>query len=113
MGGLQAELGADVTENDWSAWYNRMPGGDDPLLHVTGRCSVPSSSATATLELGNEGIVDEPDLIALDLKIKVPEVGDARVTEVDVRWEGNVGPDVRRVRIQGAANGVIAVVDAV
>lgn len=40
---------------EWSAWYNRMPGRDDPNLYVAGRCGFPSGSMTWTLEPDTRG----------------------------------------------------------
>lgn len=97
----------------WKAWYNRMPGAGDPELRVTGTCEVESSSMRAPLELGDEGIIDEPDLIALELRLERPEVGDDRMSEIPVEWHGDVGPNIKRVRIQGDAQAEIEVREAV
>ncbi len=98
---------------EWSAWYNRMPGSDDPNLHVSGRCELPSGSIRITLEPGNEGIVDEPDLFVLEAKVEVPEVGTDDFVEREVTWEDDVGPDIKRVRVQGDLDANIEVEDAV
>lgn len=98
--------------HDWSAWYNRMPGANDPKLHVSGQCSLPSSSIRVELVPGNEGIVDEPDLFVLELVVDEPDVGDTQFIERDITWIGNAGPDIERVRIQGAANALLEVFDA-
>ncbi len=98
---------------EWSAWYNRMPGGDDPNLHVSGRCQMPSSSIQVTLEPGNEGVVDEPDLFVLEVSVTVPDVGTTDFVERDVTWEGDAGPDIKRVRIQGDLEAQMVVEEAV
>ncbi len=38
------EIGGGMDCYDWSAWYNRMPGVNDPNLHVSGHCRLSSSS---------------------------------------------------------------------
>lgn len=97
----------------WSAWYNRMPGRDDPNLHVAGRCGFPSGSMTWTLEPDNEGIVDDPELAVLRFTVHTPEVGTDDFVERDVTWSGDVGPDVKRVQIRGDADVEIEVGEAV
>ena len=98
---------------EWSAWYNRMPGTDDPNLHVAGRCQLPSGSIQITLKPGDEGIVDEPDLFVLEATVEVPDVGTDDFVEREVTWEGDAGPDITRVRIQGDLQAEIEVTDAV
>lgn len=98
---------------DWAAWFNRMPGTDDPELHVTGACKLRSSSITLTLEPGNEGPVDEPDLFVLSLKVDEPEFGDDRITDREVSWSGDAGPNIKYVRIQGGTEAMIEVTEAV
>ena len=98
--------------SNWSAWYNRQPGTDDPYLHVVGTCTLPSGSLRLELVPGDEGVVDEPDLFVLQLVTRKPEIGDAMVIDRQVTWEGNAGPDIRRVRIQGEAEAMIEVVEA-
>lgn len=99
--------------SDWSAWYNRMPGIDDPNLHVAGKCGFRSGSMSAELVLGNEGTIDEPDLIVLELRLDDPPIGDTQYVDREVVWEGDVGPDISRVRIQGATRAEIKVTIAV
>lgn len=98
--------------SDWSAWYNRMPGSDDPNLYVSGRCSVSSGSTTLSLKPGDEGIVDEPDLYVLQLVVEEPEIGDTQHIDREVRWSDDVGAGIRRVRVQGGASAHIEVIDA-
>lgn len=97
---------------DWEAWYNRMPGTNDPRLHVAGKCTLESSSISISLVPGNEGIVDEPDLFVLDLRVERPDIGDTQVVERDVSWVGDAGPSIARVRIQGGASAQVSVFDA-
>lgn len=99
---------------NWSAWYNRMPGADDPNLYVSGLCSLPSSSITLTLEPDNEGIVDDPAVYVLRLVADVPDAGDDQyVPEREVTWSGNVGQDIRVVLVRGEAEAEIEVIEAV
>lgn len=88
-----------VETRGWSAWYDRMPGSDDPDLHVSGSCGLASSHTTVRLEPGNVGTVPEPDLYALELMVTRPDIDDDRYVESEVSWRKNVGPDIKRVRI--------------
>jgi len=97
----------------WSAWRNRMPGINDPDLHVVGSCQFGSSSVELSLRPGNEGVWDEPDLFVLELAISKPPAGDEMMSEEYAIWTGDVGPDVKRVRIQGDAQAEIEVSEAV
>lgn len=98
-----------VTCTDWTAWYNRMPGTDDRDLRVAGKVECESSSIEVRLELDNEGVADEPDLIALRLTATRPDFGDTQWIVKDVDWKGDVGPDIARVRIQGDCEAEIPV----
>lgn len=97
---------------NWEAWYNRMPGQQDARLHVSGECTLPVSGVTLTLEQGNVGVAPEPGLVALELKAEFPDASNEVMTPVTVTWAEDVGPDVTRVRIQGAASAEIDVVEA-
>lgn len=85
----------------------------DPNLHVSGRCRLPSGSIRITLRPGNEGVVDERDLFVLEATVEVPEGGSDDFVEREVPWEGDAGPDIKRVRIQGDLSAEIEVTDAV
>lgn len=91
-----------MNTRDWSAWYNREPGpdGPDPNLHVTGVCELESSSHTVRLEPVPDGVVDERSVQTFQLVVDRPDVGDARATEKEVEWQGDVGPDISTVRIR-------------
>lgn len=93
----------EVETRDWSAWYNRMPGADDPDLYVSGTCRLESSSVTVRLELDNEGIIDDPELVALKLVVTTPAIHDDQYVEREVSWHDNVGDGIRRVRINGVS----------
>jgi hypothetical protein len=95
-----------VRTHDWSAWYNRRPGADDPYLHVSGICGLASSSIMVRLEPGNVGVVPEPDLCVLQLAAVRPTVGDDRYVEREVTWREDVGPDLKRVRIAGVLDDI-------
>ncbi|HYI61513.1 MAG TPA: hypothetical protein VEW93_06880 [Acidimicrobiales bacterium] len=95
---------------DWSAWYNRMPGTDDPNLRVVGTCQLNSSSQQLKLVPVADGVVDEPDLQTLRLVVETPDFGPTDIAERQVSWEGDVGPDIKRVKIQGAAEAEIEVI---
>lgn len=104
---------ADVVRTrDWSAWYNRMPGADDPDLRVSGTCCLESSNITVQLEPDNEGIVDDPELVALKLVVTKPAILDEHHVEREVAWQGDVGPGIKRVRIDVVAD-EIPVIEAV
>ena len=95
---------------DWDAWYDQMPGADHDVLHVAGRCEVESSSVELSLEPGNEGIVDDPELIVLELRVQRAPAGDDMMAEKEVSWKGTA-PGIKQVRIQGAADATIKVRD--
>jgi hypothetical protein len=95
---------------DWDAWYDQMSGADHDVLHVAGRCEVESSSVELSLEPGNEGIVDDPELFVLELRVQRPPVGDDKMTEKEVSWR-ETAPGIKRVRIQGAAEATLKVRD--
>jgi hypothetical protein len=96
--------------SNWSAWYDHEPGGPaDPKLHVAGECTLPVAGVTLSLELGDVGIAPEPGLIALDLKAEFPTGSPQVISTVRVTWDKDVGPDVTRVRIQGAADAELKV----
>lgn len=92
-----------VRTRDWSAWYNRMPGAEDPNLYVSGTCCLESSAITVRLEPDNEGIVDDPELLVLRLVVTTPAIHDARYVEREVTWQDNVGAGIKRVRINGVS----------
>jgi hypothetical protein len=101
----QAIQGEGEAENvEWlhgGAGYDRLPGVEDPRLHVVGTCRVRSSSVELTLEPGNAGVVPEPGVAVLRLSASSPEVGDDRMVEREVGWSDDVGPDIEWVRIIG------------
>jgi hypothetical protein len=101
-----AGAGADgeASCSDWSAWYNRMPPNPDPRLHVRGSCQVPEGKRL-TLMPGNVGIVPEPGLFVLEARL---DEGGYRAAD-EVTWASDVGEDVQRVRIQGAASAEVEV----
>lgn len=113
--GVQIETaveGAVDEDFDWTAWRNRMPGINDPDLHVVGSCEFGTSSVELSLRPGNEGFWDDPELFVLDLTISKPPFGDDRMSVEYAIWTGDVGPDVKRVRIQGDAAADFDVIDA-
>jgi hypothetical protein len=85
---------------DWAGWYNRMPGVEDPNLHVSGLCELTSGSKAARLELRPDGIVDEPGVVTFALVSDTPEFGDDRMSEITALWEVDVGPDIKTVRVR-------------
>src|SRR5687767_6553705 len=95
---------------DWDAWYDQMPGADHDVLHVAGRCEVESSSYELSLQPGNEGVIDDPELFVLELRVKRPPAGDDQMDEKEVGWR-NTAPGIKRVRIQGEANATVTVRD--
>ncbi len=108
----ESHLTASSDGFSWLAWYNRMPGVEDPDLHVVGTCTFGDSEVQLSLEPGDGGIVPEPGLVALKLTITRPQRGDDVMTEKRVEWQGDVGPDIDRVRIQGDAQEKLAVIIA-
>lgn len=84
---------------DWTAWYDRMPGADQDVLHVAGRCEVDSSSTQIRLEPYNEGIVDDPELFVVRVVVDETDWGDTMMDtkEVGGRWR-ELG--IKRVEIR-------------
>jgi hypothetical protein len=86
----------------WEAWRNRVPG-DGPdrgeLVRVSGTCQCDSDGYEITLASTNEGIIDDPRLIALRCVFEPPDMGATVMTEEQVNWEGAVEDAVTRVRI--------------
>lgn len=93
---------------EWDAW--RTTDGGEHALHVVATCSVPSSQVELELQLGDVGIIPEPELVALELHATEPgDDAPARRARKKVRWEGPISHKVRRVRIQGRARTLIQV----
>ena len=95
--------------DQWDAWYNRMPGAEDPNLYVSGKVGCESSSIELSLEPDNEGPFDDPALFVLRLRASSPPVGDDQYVEKDVDWSDDVGPDIKRVQIRGECEAEIPV----
>lgn len=77
---------------------------DQSTLRVEGLCEgVPTE---LEFRPGNEGIIDEPDLIALELRAQPGTKGPAKQQVV---WEKDVGDAVRRVRIYGEGSATLMV----
>ncbi len=95
---------------DWDAWYNKMPGADDEILHVAGSCELPSSSFELKLDLGNEGPTDDPKVVVLQLTVVRPPAGDDRLDTRSVSWQDTM-PGIAQVRIQGETEASINVRD--
>jgi hypothetical protein len=95
-------MGMGCNCGQWEAWRNRMPG-DDPdrgkLVRVSGTCQCDIDGYEITLAPTNEGIKDDPSLIALRCVIKAPEAGATVMTEEAVNWEGAAEEAVTRIRI--------------
>jgi hypothetical protein len=92
---------------EWSAWRNVMPGNHDSDVHVAGRCQVESGSWQLRLAPGNEGIVDDPDVIVLELVVERPDAGTGDMAEREVSWRCPADERARRVRVQGEASAEI------
>jgi len=88
-----------------------MPGADPNVVHVRGECIVASSSIELELRPGNEGVVDDPKLLVLELVSREPPAGDTTVAEKEVSWRDVAGETVTNVRIQGEASASIQVRD--
>jgi hypothetical protein len=48
---------------EWHAWYNRMPGALDKLLHISGRFGCSSSATEVILEPGIEDQWGQPGVV--------------------------------------------------
>jgi hypothetical protein len=96
-------------ECEWSAWYNRQPPQHDPRLHVTGTCEVASSSVTLRLEPRSDRGADP---FVLALLVDRPDAGDTMMATKTVSWADDVGEGIGRVRIEGAGEAIVDVVEA-
>jgi len=96
---------------DWYAWYNREPPQPyDPLLRVTAMCRGLEGNRRLHLAIGSGGVVPDPELLALDAVIDdLPSEDGTSDAQQNVRWEGDVGLGIKRVRIQGEANAELEV----
>lgn len=52
-----------ITNSDWYAWYNVMPGGNPHTLHVTGTIDVGNNSDSATLVVDSFEKRNPPNLV--------------------------------------------------
>jgi hypothetical protein len=85
-------MGCDI--RDWTA----IREGGQLFVRGDGTCT--EGGYELRLDLTNEGIVDEPDLVALRLRIDAPEAGPDVITPVSVEWSTNdPGGGIRRVRV--------------
>jgi hypothetical protein len=94
---------------DWDAWYNRMPGREDPRLHIVGKIGCSHSTTEIALAPANKGVHDDPELFVLHVTITEPEIGDNLYHEVDVEWAEDAGQDIKRVEIRGDCSAVVEV----
>jgi hypothetical protein len=99
-----------MIECEWQAWYDRLPGASN-RLHVAAMCEVESKSVELRLEPGDEGVVDEPDLIVLRLVSSPPDAGDESVFDKQVSWTGEPAERITRVRIEGETEVTLNVTD--
>jgi len=79
-----------------------MPGADPDrgkIVRVSGTCQCESDGYEITLEPTNEGVIDDPSLMALRCVIESPEEGPTVMTDEPVNWEGAVEASVTRIRI--------------
>jgi hypothetical protein len=99
-----------MIECEWQAWYDRLPGASN-RLHVAGICEVESPSVELRLEADNEGVADEPDLLALRLVSRPPDAGEQSVLDKQVSWTGEPEERITRVRIGGETDVTLTVKD--
>jgi hypothetical protein len=83
-------------------WTAKATGSDsDRVITVRGEGECTTSNYEPRLELTNEGVVDNPDLVAVALVVEEPGTGPEVVTPVQVEIEIN-GDPATRVRIDTA-----------
>lgn len=99
--GEEGTAGDTDRKLECDGWSAHLDGED---LHVKGHCRAHVAGVRVRLELGNEGIDDEPDLLVLELKVTWPELAREVMTTVNVNQAFRAQPDVKRVRIQGGAD---------
>jgi hypothetical protein len=69
------------------------------LLEVIGEGECTQGGYSLRLESTNEGIRDDPEVVALRLIITPPEAGTDVITPARVEYQGKVDSTVRRVRV--------------
>jgi|GEM_PF-5301305 len=83
---------------------------DDGDLHVVGTCWLASISTELSLKPGDPGPNPEPEVFVLQLTAETPNICLDQVDEGrQVEWKGDAGPEIKRVRIIGAADAEIEV----
>lgn len=93
-------MGCDCGQ--WEAWRNRMPSpGPDrgKMVRVSGTCECDMDGYEIRLKPTNEGVFDDPAVIALRCVVIAPDAGPTVMTEERVDWEGAVEEGVTRIRI--------------
>jgi hypothetical protein len=77
-----------------------MPGSDGPTLRISAKCTCDAAGHTITLELDNEGIIDDPDVQVFRGRVQEPQAGAPVMTEEDVHYKGPADPRAKRVVIR-------------
>jgi 3D (Asp-Asp-Asp) domain-containing protein len=80
-------------------WATATSSGGVRRLVVIGEGTCTQGGFTLRLEPTNEGIVDDPEVIALRLIVTAPELGTDVMTPAYVEHQAEVGGAVNRVRI--------------
>jgi hypothetical protein len=83
--------------DSWQATATSDDGKRQLVVIGDGSCT--QGGFTLLLEPTNEGIVDDPALIALRLVVTAPEMGTDVITPAHVEYRTEVGEAVNRIRI--------------
>jgi hypothetical protein len=95
-----------LKSSDWIAWYNRIPGSEDPYLHVAGKVDL-DPGYSIDFEPGNSGPTPIDSTYALIVSTR--PTGESPGGRREVSWEDNVGQEVRHVLLQGEVDADISV----
>jgi len=85
------------TMDSWQAAATSDDSGRQLVVIGEGSCT--QGGFSLRLEPTNEGIVDDPAVIALRLVVEAPEMGTDVITPAHVEYRMKVGEAVNRVRV--------------
>lgn len=103
------------SSRDWTAWRNRMPGGDGASLLVSAQCDCDDLGWEFSLTVVNQGTPGNPEELQMRFDAKGPSIGSPALNVVPVGYGPEpIADSYLRVRIHGGdADGkVIPIEDA-
>jgi hypothetical protein len=83
---------------DWNTWYNTIPGSS-PTLHVTGKCTFPTSGYSVKLERVEVG-TEPPGVLQLRYIVEPPKgIVPQVITVEEVRYSKDTDVVYKEVQI--------------